>query len=75
MEKLQILENQKEEEEFKGLQKVPDNANREWFYYQGLKNMTAVRDKNNQKFAQTIDGDQSAFDKMKQEIFVDYGDM
>ena len=40
----------------------PDEANREWYFYEGLKNMTQIRDKDK-------------VERMRQDVFVDYADL
>ena len=46
------------------MHQVPSGAEREWFFYEGLKNMAKVRDIDQKK----------ALEKIKQEVFVDYAD-
>lgn len=43
---------------------IPEGAEREWFFYEGLKKLSKVRK----------DEEQEALQKLKEQFFVDYAD-
>ena len=53
---------EEQDQEFEAMRQVPEDANREWFYHEGLKNMAKVRDMDQKK----------ALENVKQDIVSDY---